>query len=132
LARNLLVPRVFQALYDGPGRATPLAHGLDLAIQTVRHAARRGAGPVCHTLFVLVTDGRGNVPLERNDLGGVDQPVGREGITSALRVAQAFRALDGVEAVVLNPQPEHYPELPRQLARALGATLEPIDRREED
>jgi magnesium chelatase subunit D len=131
LARNLLVPRVIEALDDAPGKATPLAHGLDLALQTIRHAARRGPGPVVHTLFVLVTDGRGNVPLERDDRGEFPRPVGREGITSALRVASAFRELDGVEAVLLNPRPEHYAELPRQLARALGAAIESVDRPEE-
>jgi magnesium chelatase subunit D len=131
LARNLLVPRVLEALYDAPGNATPLAHGLDLAWQTIRHAARRGTGPVVHTLFVLVTDGRGNVPLERDDRGEFLRPVGREGITSALRVASAFRDLKGVEAVLLDPRPEHYSELPRQLARALGAAIKPIERLEE-
>jgi magnesium chelatase subunit D len=44
------------------GGATPLAQGLTLASQVVKRSTRREPGLI--PLVVLVTDGRGNVPLE--------------------------------------------------------------------
>src|SRR5262249_14443248 len=137
LARGLRVPHVLLALtQDDPvGRATPLAHGLHLALQPLRNTPRRDGGlafahaPVI--LFVLITDGRGNVPLEWDPRLGVPRGVGRAGIASALRVAEEIGRLGGIRTVLLDPQPEHYPELPRQLARALGAIIEGIERPEE-
>jgi magnesium chelatase subunit D len=72
-------------------------------------------------LLVIISDGRGNLPLEASHLGWVRPPVGRKGIEDALLVAERIRCLDRVKTVVLNPQPKLYQELPLNLAKALGA-----------
>jgi magnesium chelatase subunit D len=54
------------------------------------------------------------------------QPVKRQGIEDALEVAGQIRSLKQVEAIVLNPQPKHYADLPVKLALALGAKIEAI------
>ena len=64
MARSLLVPQVDKALAAGPGRASPLAHGLDFALQTLRHALQHGRAAITQARLVVLTDGRGNVPLE--------------------------------------------------------------------
>ena len=122
LARNPLDPRV-RVLRPDPGSATPLAHGLDLVTQTLMQAMQRGAGTMRHAWLVVVTDGRGNVPLKASQRGLVKGPVGREGIDDALQVAGQVRSMRGVNAVVIDPGQMLYPELPFALAEALGATL---------
>lgn len=127
-ADNILVPRIRNRLEVNAGRATPLAHGLDLALQTLRHRLQHGRSTVQKAVLVVITDGRGNVPLDASRAGKVTPPVGRQGIEDAMAVAQQIAALKGVEAVVLNPQPKHYGDLPVELALALGAkiaTLQP-------
>jgi len=44
-------------------------------------------------------------------------------VEDALQVAQAIRRLDKVKAIVLDPQPRQYPDLPLELAKALGAKV---------
>jgi magnesium chelatase subunit D len=125
-ADNILVPRIRNRLEVNWGRATPLAHGLDLALQTLRHRLQHGRSTVQKAVLVVVTDGRGNVPLAASRAGKVTPPVGRQGIEDAMAVAQQIAALKGVEAVVLNPQPKHYGDLPVELAQALGAKIAKI------
>ena len=125
-ADNILVPRIRNRLEVNWGRATPLAHGLDLALQTLRHRLQHGRSTVQKAVLVVITDGRGNVPLEASRAGKVTAPVGRQGIEDAMAVAQQIAALKGVEAVVLNPQPKHYGDLPVELAQALGAKIAKI------
>ena len=125
-ADSILVPRVRQRLEAERGRATPLAHGLDLALQTLRHSLQHGRSGVQQAVLVVISDGRGNVPLAASRVGKVEPPVGRKGVEDALEVARQIAALKGVEAVVLNPQPKHYTELPVMLAQALGAKIAKI------
>jgi magnesium chelatase subunit D len=126
-AQSVLVPRIRMGLERGGGRSTPLAHGLDLALQTLRHALQHGRSVVQQAVLVVVSDGRGNVPLEDSRMNRKPtQPVKRQGIEDALDVAGQIRSLKSVEAVVLNPQPQHYADLPVKLALALGAKIEAI------
>lgn len=123
MAQSILVPRISAGIEAGWGKATPLAHGLDLALQTLRHALQHGRSTVQQAVLVVISDGRGNVPLEASLLGRIAPPVGRKGVEDALQVAERIRGLDGVKAVLLNPQPKQYADLPLELAEAIGATV---------
>ena len=122
-AQSILVPRFSEGLVAGKGKATPLAHGLDLALQTLRHSLQHGRSTVQKAVFLTISDGRGNIPLEASRNRHVTPPVGRRGFEDALLVAEGIRNLQGVKAVLLNPQPQQYPDFPHQLAEALGATV---------
>jgi len=122
-ARNILVPRVGTALAAQHGTATPLAHGLDLALQTLHRALQHGRSTAQKVTFVVISDGRGNIPLEASRQKKLTTIVTREGVEDARQVASAIRDLRRVEAVVLNPRPRYYAELPQLLAEALGAQL---------
>jgi magnesium chelatase subunit D len=131
MARNVLDPRVRAALEAPAGTATPLAHGLDLLFQTLRHALQHGRTTVRSVWLVVVTDGRGNVPLEDSRAGydrspiisSDSSPLGRIGVDDALRVAEQLRSLKRVKKVVIDPAPTPYPELPTAFAESLGAVL---------
>jgi magnesium chelatase subunit D len=123
IERSILVPRFSAAIEAGRGRATPLAHGLDSAVQTLRHALQHGRSAVQSAVLVVVSDGRGNVPLAASRLGRITAAVGRQGVEDALQVAAGVGKLERVKAVLLNPQPQQYPELPLELAKALGASV---------
>ena len=125
-ARSLLAREVARALDLKPGRATPLAHGLELALQTMRHALHHGRNPAARCTLVVVSDGRGNVPLGASQTGRPPGPVGRQGVEDALSQARRIAGLSRVRAVLLDPQPPLLPELPGQLAQALGASVHPI------
>ena len=127
VAQNVLVPRISNGLEAGGGQATPLAHGLDLGLQTLRHALQHGRSAVRQAVLVVVSDGRGNVPLKASQMNQQpEKPVNRQGIEDALQVAQQIAGLKQVEAVVLNPQPKYYADLPMKLAQALGAKIAAI------
>lgn len=131
MSRNALAPQLYRALAAGPGKATPLAHGLELALETLRHALRHGRGTVTRARLVLVTDGRGNVPLEASRFRERPPLVRDEGVKDALQVAERLRELERVESVLIHSRPRFYPELPSSLAETLGARqLAP--RKEED
>lgn len=123
IERSVLVPRINLGIEAERGRATPLAHGLDLALHTLRHALQHGRSTIQQAVLVVVSDGRGNVPLAASRTGKISAPVNRQGVEDALQVAQAIRRLDRVKAIALNPQPRQYPELPLELAKALGAKV---------
>jgi magnesium chelatase subunit D len=123
MAQSILVPRISAEIEAGRGKATPLAHGLDLALQTLRHALQHGRSTVQQAVLVVISDGRGNVPLEASLLDRIAPPVGRKGVEDALQVAERIRGLDGVKAVLLNPQPKQYADFPLELAEAIGATV---------
>ncbi len=124
--RSLLSPRISVAFEDQTGIATPLAHGLDLAIRTLRTALQHGRGRVQQARFVVISDGRGNVPLDASRAGTLKGLVSREGIEDALEVAKGLRDLKQVETFVLNPQPKQYADLPIMLAEMLGVIPQPI------
>ncbi|WP_328950437.1 hypothetical protein OG778_23685 [Streptomyces sp. NBC_00184] len=122
-ARSTRDPRIAAALARGPGRATPLADGLDRAGHALRRAFRHHrAGPV-EALLVVVTDGRGNVPLAVSRSGVPSRgPVQRAGVDDALAVAGRIRALgrSRLHSVVVDPGRHPYTRLPAMLAEALG------------
>jgi magnesium chelatase subunit D len=120
---SVLVPRLTRGLEEKQGKATPLAHGLLLMLQTLRHALQHGRSNAERVVLVVISDGRGNVPLAASQSGEIVAPVGRQGIEDALEVARQIGALQRIDAVVLNPQPDYYPDLPVELAQALGAKI---------
>ncbi|NTW20405.1 MAG: hypothetical protein HGA42_12760, partial [Nostocales cyanobacterium W4_Combined_metabat2_030] len=77
-AQNVLVPSINIALdleKTKKGQATPLAHGFDLTLQTLRHALQHGRNTIQKAVLVVISDGRGNVPLEASHLGKIQLPV---------------------------------------------------------
>ncbi|MFF5306726.1 hypothetical protein ACFY5F_45970 [Streptomyces sp. NPDC013161] len=121
-AATLLDPRVVRSLTRRPGLASPLAHAIDLAVQELRRH-RRNRAVLHETVLVVVTDGRGNVPLTASLLGRVPEGVGREGVTDALLAAAAVRRLPRVQTIVIAPETSIYPELAADLADATGGRL---------
>jgi magnesium chelatase subunit D len=126
-AKNVLVPQISNKLEAGAGKATPLAHGLDLTLESLRHALQHGRSTLEQVVLVVITDGRGNVPLQASQGSELVFPVGRQGIEDALEVARQIAVLNKVKAVVLNPQPKKYSDLPIILAQALGAKIAEIE-----
>jgi len=128
VGRNVLAPDVRAALAEQRGMATPLAHGLDLAVRSLRLALQHGRGHVRKARLVVLTDGRGNVPLSVSRAGELcaDQPVNREGVEDALAAAREVGALKRLESYVLDPQPRPYTDLPGVLAAAMGAAVQNV------
>jgi magnesium chelatase subunit D len=125
-ARSILAPSIEEALEARHGKATPLAHGLDIALSTLQHALQHGRNTVRQASLVVISDGRGNIPLEVSRQGFMPHiaSVNRRGIEDALVVAQRVRGMKGLQKpVFLNPQSMYYPELPYALARELGADI---------
>lgn len=120
---NVLVPQLNAAINAEAGAATPLAHGLDLALQTLRRAVQGGRSAVRRARLVVLSDGRGNLPLEASRAGAVNGAVGRRGIDDALHVAQALAGLNHVERLLIAPELQLYPATARDLAAALAAPL---------
>lgn len=123
VTRNLLDPRLDIALSARPGRATPLAHGLFLTLQALLHGLQHGEGNVRRARLIVVTDGRGNVPLELDSSLNVVGTVGRTGIDDTLEIAASIRKMAAVEVLLVDPEPDVYPELVLELAQALGAEV---------
>jgi magnesium chelatase subunit D len=126
LARNVLVPSVAAALDEVAGVATPLADGLMQAWRTLQQTMTHGRASKRTATLVLVTDGRGNVPLASSQQGKWLGRVGREGVEDARRVAREIRALPNVRSVLLNPGPRWAKDLPVSLGAALGAEVLPF------
>jgi magnesium chelatase subunit D len=124
--RNILAPEIDDAIRNAVGRATPLAHGFDLTLQILRHALQHGRSTVYHVQLLIISDGRGNVPLEDSRIGRITQPVYRKGIEDAFGLAQQLQDFKDLEKVLLNPQPEQYADLPLLLAETMGAEVEDI------
>ena len=128
VAHSILNPHISRALETAAGRATPLAHGLELARQTIRHALQHGRSRIDSALLLVLSDGRGNVPLKASQTNQLTMPVKRLGIEDALQIAHKINRLPNVETIVLNPQPRQYTDLPHELARALGAKIADLPR----
>ncbi|TVQ85178.1 MAG: VWA domain-containing protein, partial [Chromatiaceae bacterium] len=95
------------------GGGTPLAAGIDAAIELADGVRRRGGTPV----IVLLTDGRANV--NRAGIGGRAQAT-----EDALSAARALRAVD-LKALVVDMSPRPRPEA-ETLAREMGAVYLPL------
>ncbi|MGA4538780.1 hypothetical protein ACPA54_02140 [Uniformispora flossi] len=126
-AASLLDPQLLACFDRAPGRATPLAHAIDLAAQEVRRFVRRGRSGVGTVLFVAVTDGRGNVPLAASLRGETPRRVGRRGVDDALTGARAIAKLGRVDTAVIAPGRRAYADLPAELAIALRGRLWTVD-----
>lgn len=124
-ARSVLDPRIGAALYRPAGRASPLAHGLELIRQVLRHAFQHQPSSMDEAWLVVVSDGRGNVPLHSSLAGQVTGPVGREGVEDALAVAGDIGAMDQarLHTVVVDAAPWPYSDLPFQLAHAMKGVV---------
>jgi len=123
-AKSVLDPRIGSALYRPAGRASPLAHGLELIRQVLRHAFQHQSS-VDEAWLVVVSDGRGNVPLQSSLVGQVTGPVGREGVEDALTVAEDIGAMGQIRlhTLVVDAAPSPYSDLPFQLARAMNGVV---------
>lgn len=127
VARNLLDLRVYARINSHPGQSTPLAHGLDLAYTYLRSTLQHGRQAIDHATLVVISDGRGNVPLENSRNNQMPTTAaGTQGIVDALAVARDIRRLKGLDVVFLSPPTDYYPQLMEDLAQALGATPIPI------
>lgn len=121
ISRSLLAAPIDEILAAQPGSATPLAHGLALALEALRHALQHGRGVAARAQLVVVTDGRGNVPLEASQRGAVIGRVRDEGVRDAIAVAEKLRVLDRLQSVLIQPPPRFATDLPVRLAAAMGA-----------
>jgi magnesium chelatase subunit D len=122
-ARSLLDPRVAEALERAPGRATPLAHGLSLAAQMLRHDTQQDCATVSEAVLLVLTDGRANVPLAARYDTDMPERVGREGLDDAMDAARMIKALHRVRSIVISPGPRPYGHLTMMLAEALGGQV---------
>ena len=118
--RNILLPRLRAALDRPAGIATPLAHGLQLAKTALAVAVKKGRGIRTQAHLLVITDGRGNVPLEASLGGPLIAPVRRSGIEDALKQAREIARLRSVEITLLAPEPRFAAHIRNDLARALG------------
>lgn len=126
--RTVADRRILASLTRAPGSASPLAAALELASDELRSVMRRGWAAVRVARLVVVTDGRGNVPLEATAEGRVTGRVGRQGVDDALAVASTMATLQRVDAFVVAPDDEQYPQLTHELKAALGGTLRIVGR----
>jgi magnesium chelatase subunit D len=128
MARSVLVPSVAAALDDSAGKATPLADGLSLAFRTIRQTLGHGRATTRRATLIVITDGRGNVPLDASREGRWTARVGRQGVDDAKRVARELRELPHVRRVLIDPGPTYLRDLPLGLAAALSAEIVPVER----
>lgn len=124
-ARSVLDPRVLAALYRPAGRATPLAHGIEQAVQALRRAFRQHGHGLAEAWLVVVSDGRGNVPLRASRTGRPTRPVGAAGVEDGFAAAARINVMDRtrLHVAVVDPAREPYGDLPFLLADALDATV---------
>jgi magnesium chelatase subunit D len=123
IARSVLDPRLDKALSAGPGRATPLAHGLLLALDVLRHKLQAGQGVVRVARLIVLTDGRGNVPLRLDHELRPVGSVGALGIDDAMTVACRLGQMLRVERTVIDPQPSVHEHIVERVADAMNARL---------
>jgi magnesium chelatase subunit D len=124
-ARSVLDPRVLAALYRPVGRATPLAHGIEEAAQALRRAFRQQGSALVEAWLVVVTDGRGNVPLRASHTGHISGPVAAAGVEDAFEAAARLGAMDRtrLHVAVVDASREPYGDLPLRLADRLGGAV---------
>lgn len=121
---NVLDVRLATSLERPIGRATPLASALDLALQDMRGRLRRGGTSAEGVWLVVVSDGRGNVPLAVSLRGELPHRVDREGVDDSVRVAANLGALTGTHRILLAPPNLTYrSDLPFALASAMNGLV---------
>lgn len=106
------------------GHATPLAHGLYLALQQMEQSQRGARGSASQVRLVVATDGRANVPLLAS-LQPQENPPPYQAAEAQADAWALAATLCGrrLQAFVLDPQPARLADLPAELAAALGANL---------
>jgi magnesium chelatase subunit D len=121
VARSVLDPRFGAALQRRAGRSSPLAHGLVVTDQLLRRAFQQRSNLI-EAWLVVVSDGRGNVPLDASLSGRLPGPVCRAGIDDAIKAAARIGAMGRfrLHTVVVDAARQPYPDLPFLLADALG------------
>ncbi|MER7643529.1 magnesium chelatase [Streptomyces sp. NPDC126522] len=121
VARSVLDPRVGAALQRPAGRSSPLAHGLAITDQLLRRAFQQRSNLI-EAWLVVVSDGRGNIPLDASVSGRLLGPVRRAGVDDAMTAAGRIGAMGRLRlhAVVIDAGRQPYPDLPFLLADALG------------
>ena len=92
-----------------------------MAEQTLQRALQHGRDHVRGARLIVLTDARGNIPLEASQLGRVEGPVGRRGIEDALRIAARIGDMARVEKFVLYSSLPLPGRLPAELAEAMHA-----------
>ncbi|MBF8271851.1 MAG: Mg-chelatase subunit ChlI-like protein [Magnetococcales bacterium] len=131
-ARNLLDPRILRGLQAEGGQATPLADGFRQVRLLLRKAMGHGRGAATLARLVIITDGRGNVPLEDSLLNRAPPGnVGAKGIEDAIIQARSLAMIRNLQVVLLDPQPRYLSHLPGQYAAILKAWVRTIGPRVE-
>ncbi|MFN8464005.1 MAG: hypothetical protein U0X20_00580 [Caldilineaceae bacterium] len=127
--RTLLAPNFVPLLFQSAsGRATPLAHGLALAQQTLLHLLQSGRSGSVAARFVILSDGRGNVTLAASNDGAITSGMGSRAIADVVTIAQEISRLKRVERILVDIEPPARPEYQQILADALGAKVDrPLD-----
>ncbi|MFS8198755.1 magnesium chelatase [Streptomyces sp. CWNU-52B] len=123
--RSVRDQRLLAALYRPAGRASPLAHGIEQAARALRRAFRQHGSGLAEAWLVVITDGRGNIPLRASHTGRLTGPVGAAGVEDALLAAADIRAMDRtrLHVVVVDAGREPYGTLPFTLAETLGGIV---------
>lgn len=113
---------ITKALQGRKGCASPLAHGLYLALQQIERSTRHGRNVFHEIRLIVATDGRANVPLSfsRDDKTFQKVP-GLRGFEDAVGLAQKIRQNSRVRVTLKVPETRFHQELPLRLAMALGA-----------
>jgi magnesium chelatase subunit D len=125
--RNVLAPRFAPLLFQtAAGRASPLAHGLALARQALLHLLQSGRSGFSEARLVVLSDGRGNVPLAASAEGRLRTPAGRNGVADALALAREISQIKKAGAYLLDLEPAHRREYQDMLGAALGARMIPL------
>jgi magnesium chelatase subunit D len=97
------------------GGGTPLAAGMEMALQVAQQARARGMTPT----IALMTDGRGNIALD----GRADR---LQADADAQKIAALIRAT-GIPSLVIDTGTRPQPALQR-MAHAMGAPYLPLPR----
>jgi len=121
IEKNILSHRFNHLLFSEAGKSTPLAHGLELARRTLDEMLQKGKNSYREATLVVLSDGRGNIPLEASLTRKISGYINRQGVEDAIKVAFSMRNRKYTKIYFLNPQPLQYPEFPVNLAEAMNA-----------
>jgi magnesium chelatase subunit D len=97
----------------------------------MQRSLQHGRSTVQQVTFVVLSDGRGNVPLNASHSNTITPPIARAGVEDALKMAREIAQVKQVSRVVLAPPVRYYQELPMRLASALNAQLVALEEEDE-
>lgn len=124
-ARSVLLPELFRKLSKATGLSTPLAHGLKLIETDLRQASSRRGQKPGRCVLVVMTDGRGNVPLSASINGDILGSA-TQGFEDALSVARQLAKMHSVEKILMYPETDYGMRFTAEFADALSARTEII------